>query len=48
MPTSGDKFNDLYELGKRINMIPKAEKTTEEIEFERSKNECTFIPNCKR
>jgi hypothetical protein len=33
MPSSGDKFNDLYELGKRLNKMPKCEKTTEEIEF---------------
>lgn len=48
MPQTGDKFNDLYELGKKLNKLPKQEKTTEEIEYERSKNECTFAPNCKR
>lgn len=35
-------------MGKFYNKRGKIERTTEEIEFERNKEECTFTPNCKR
>lgn len=46
--TSGNKFNDLYEMGRYYNKRLKADRDTEEIEYERNKDECTFTPNCKR
>ena len=48
MPSSGDKFTDLYLLSKKLKSLPKQEKTSEELEFEKNKEECTFAPNCKR
>lgn len=43
MEKTGDKHNDLYALSKRIEFVkPKVDKTTEEIEFQKSKQECTF------
>jgi hypothetical protein len=48
MTQTGDKFNDLYMLGKKLNKRQKEDKTTEEIEFERNKDECTFAPNKDR
>ena len=35
-------------MGKAYNKRIKSEKTTEEIEYERNKEYCTFTPNCKR
>ena len=46
--SSGDRFNELYTLAKRLQSRPKTDKTTEEIEFEKAREECTFIPNAKR
>eukprot|EP00347_Sterkiella_histriomuscorum_P024180 403332030 len=43
--SSGDRFNDLYNLAKRMQQKPKTDKTTEEIEFEKAKDECSFAPN---
>ncbi len=48
MSQTGDKFNDLYNLAKRMQGKPKTDKTSEEIEFEKFKEECTFAPNSQR
>lgn len=48
MPSTGNKFNDLYLLSKNLKTKQTQEKTTEEIEFERAREECTFTPNVKR
>lgn len=48
IPQTGDKFTDLYNMGKVYNKRFKVERTTEEIEFEKNKDFCTFTPNCKR
>lgn len=49
MAQTGDKFNDLYELSKKINkMQPKEDRTSEEIEYEKNKDACTFAPNVKK
>lgn len=47
MPSTGNKFNDLYELSKIMKDQKKdvKEKTTEEHEFEKSHRECTFKPS---
>lgn len=45
---SGERFNELYNLAKRLQTRPKTDKTTEEIEFEKAREECTFAPNLKR
>lgn len=45
MSNTGDKFNDLYNLAKRLHAKPKKDKTAEEVEFEKFKEECTFAPN---
>lgn len=42
---TGDRCSDLYNLAKRLQMKPKIDKTTEEIEYERAKEECVFAPN---
>ena len=45
MEQTGDIFNDLYVLSKKIEFIkPKQDKTTIDYEFEKSKEECTFKP----
>jgi hypothetical protein len=49
MTQTGVKFNDLYNLSKKINSIqPKEVRTAEDIDYERNKDVCTFAPNCKR
>lgn len=48
MPQTGDRFNDLYTLAKKLQQKPKSDKTTEEIEFEKAQTECTFQPNIER
>ena len=48
MSNTGDKFNDLYNLAKRLHAKPKKDKTSEEVEFEKFKEECTFAPNSQR
>jgi hypothetical protein len=45
---TGDKFNDLYLLAKVQQNKQKQDKTSEELEYEKNKEECTFAPNCKR
>lgn len=45
MEETGDKFNDLYVLSKKIDFLkPKRDKSTEDLEFEKAKDECTFKP----
>lgn len=45
MPNTGNKFNDLYELSKNLQQVKvKADKTKQEYEYERNKDECTFRP----
>jgi hypothetical protein len=45
MSHSGDRFNDLYNLAKRMQQKPRQDKTSEEIEYEKNKDECVFAPN---
>lgn len=48
MEQTGDIFNDLYVLSKKIEFIkPKQDKTTIDYEFEKNKEECTFKPETK-
>jgi hypothetical protein len=45
MPNTGDRCNDLYVLSKAMNQNKsKIEKTKDECEYERYKEECTFKP----
>jgi hypothetical protein len=45
MESTGNKFNDLFVLSKKIEFIkPKRDKSTQDIEFEKGKEECTFRP----
>jgi trimethylamine:corrinoid methyltransferase-like protein len=46
MPKTGNKFNDLFSLGKIMASQKKDQqgKTTEEYEFEKAARECTFKP----
>lgn len=38
-----NKFEELYALARKIDEIkPKRDRSTEDIEFERQKGECTF------
>ncbi len=41
-----DKCAELYEFSKHLQALKKTvtDKTTEEVEFERSKEQCTFKP----
>ena len=41
---SGDKCNDLYQIS-RVKAKPKVDKSKDEYEYEKSKQECTFQPN---
>lgn len=46
MEQTGNKFNDLYLLSKKIDFIkPKRDKSTDEIEYQKNKEECTFVPS---
>jgi len=46
MRNTGNKFNDLYFLAFTLhNKKPLKDKTTEEVEFEKSMKECTFHPS---
>jgi hypothetical protein len=46
MRNTGNKFNDLYFLAFSLhNKKPLKDKTTEEVEFEKSMKECTFHPS---
>ncbi|CDW71596.1 UNKNOWN [Stylonychia lemnae] len=42
---STDRFNELYNLAKNQKRMHKQDKTTEEIEYEKQKEECSFVPN---
>lgn len=42
--TRGDKCLQLYNLYKPHEVLVKKDKTADEVEFERNKNECTFKP----
>jgi hypothetical protein len=43
MPNTGNKFNDLYELSKKLQPLKeKADKTTNDYEFEKMKDDCSF------
>lgn len=44
--SSGDKCAELYSKAKISKN--KSDKTTEEIEYERNKSECTFAPKLER
>ena len=49
MEQTGDKFNDLYVVSKKIDFIrPKVDKSSAEYEFEKSRTECTFKPNLEK
>lgn len=49
MEETGDKFNDLYVLSKKIDFLkPKRDKSAEDVEFERAKDECTFQPKISK
>ena len=46
MEQTGDVFNDLYVVSKKIEFIrPRVDKTANEIEFEKGRGECTFRPD---
>ena len=47
MPNTGNRCNDLYLLSKNMQRQRKniKEKTANDIEYEKSKDECTFKPN---
>lgn len=40
-----DVFNELYQKAKRERMKKSTERTTEEIEYEKQKDQCTFHPD---
>ena len=42
---SQNKYEALYELSKRSPMNHRQDKSTNDIEFEKYRNECTFVPN---
>lgn len=45
MPNSGNKFNDLFELSKKLQpKKEKMDKSNADYEFERMKDELTFHP----
>lgn len=49
MEETGDKFNDLYVLSKKIDFLkPKRDKSSQELEYEKAKDECTFKPKVRR
>ena len=49
MPQTGDKCKDLFDLSKHIiNKRDKTDKTRDDYDFERNKDECTFTPNVVR
>ena len=46
MEQTGDVFNDLYVLSKKIDFIrPRVDKTGNDIEYEQERNQCTFKPD---
>ena len=49
MEQTGDKFNDLFVLSKKIDFLkPRRDRSTEDLEFERGREECTFQPKISR
>jgi hypothetical protein len=45
MPSTGDRCNDLYALSKAMNKNKSnIEKSKDDYEYERHKDECTFKP----
>lgn len=42
MPNTGNKFNDLFELSKKIKPLKSKDKNLDEFEYEKGKDECTF------
>lgn len=49
MSKSGNKHNDLFELSKKLTHIKwKYDKSHEDLDYERNKQECTFKPNSYR
>ena len=50
MEKTGDKFNDLYNLGSQIDYLkPKIDRAPQDIEYDNNKEECNFKPKiCKR
>jgi len=49
MENTGNKFNDLYELSKKLKQHQiKTDKTNQDYEYEKSKDQCTFTPNLLR
>ena len=46
---TGDRCNDLYELSKHLQQFKwRSDKSNEDYEYEKSKDECTFVPNIIR
>lgn len=46
MEKTGNKFHDLYLLSQKIDFVkPRRDKSTNEVEFELCKEECSFQPN---
>jgi hypothetical protein len=49
MGTTGDRCNDLYELSKTLHQFKwRNDKSKDDYEYEKSKDECTFAPNLVR
>ena len=49
MNSTGDKFTDLYELSKTLQQFKwRKDKSRDDYEFEKDKEECTFVPNVTR
>ena len=45
MPNTGNKCIDLYELSKNLQKIKKpSDKNTIDYEFEKNRDQCTFMP----
>ena len=45
MPNTGNKFNDLFELSKKMQPYrEKQDKSLVDYEYEKSRDECTFKP----
>ena len=46
MTNTGNKFNDLFELSKKLQPLKqKEDKNAVDYEFEKSRDECSFKPN---
>lgn len=45
MPNTGNKFNDLYELSKKMQPLKEhQDKSAQDYEYEKMKDECSFRP----